>query len=85
VSQGESPEFKPQYCQKKEKEENYLRARCQWLMPVILTTCKSEISRIKAPDLPGQKVLETQSQQKKLGIVACACHPSYCEKHLKKS
>jgi hypothetical protein len=30
---------------------------------------------------PRQKVLETSSQQKKLGMVMPTCHPTYCKKH----
>jgi hypothetical protein len=37
----------------------------------------SEIGRIEVPGLQGQKVHNTLSQQKKMGMVPCACHSSY--------
>jgi hypothetical protein len=35
------------------------------------------MERIKVPGQLGQKVHMTPSQQKKLGVVVHACHPSY--------
>jgi hypothetical protein len=47
---------------------------------VILTTWETEIGRISVGGYPWQKVWETLSQQKKLGVMVHACHPSYCRK-----
>jgi hypothetical protein len=41
-------------------------------MPIILVSWEVEIGRIAVPGLPGKKVCETPSQQKKLGMVACS-------------
>jgi hypothetical protein len=37
--------------------------RHQWLMPVILASCKTEIRRIEVPGQPGEIVLEIPSPQ----------------------
>jgi hypothetical protein len=42
---------------------------------------ETDIRKIAIPGQPRPKVCETLFQEKKLGIVVCACHPSYCEKH----
>jgi hypothetical protein len=46
-------------------------------MPIILATQEEEIGKIVVPSQPGQKVIETPSQQKELGMMANACHRSY--------
>jgi hypothetical protein len=48
----------------------------QWLMPVILAMQETEIGRIAIPDQPQQKVHETLSQQKKLGVMTHTCPSS---------
>jgi hypothetical protein len=47
-------------------------------MPVILATWEAENRRIVVPGWTGQKSFgDLISMEKKLGIVAHACHPSY--------
>jgi hypothetical protein len=47
------------------------KARCQWLLPVILATQKAEIRRIVVRSQPGQIVHQTLSQKNphKIGLV----------------
>jgi hypothetical protein len=54
----------------------------QWLMSIILATWEAEIGKTAIQGYPRQKVPETLYQQKKLGMVVWACHPSYCGKNL---
>jgi hypothetical protein len=54
-------------------------------MPVIPAMKEVEIGRIMLPGQPRpknkkRKVCKTLSQQKKLGVMACSCHPSYGRK-----
>jgi hypothetical protein len=43
---------------------------------------EAEIKRITVPGHPRLKeVLKTSSQEKKLSMMAGACHPNYCKKH----
>jgi hypothetical protein len=42
---------------------------------------EAEIKKIRVPGLPGQKkVVRFHLKEKKLGVVAHACHPSYIRK-----
>jgi hypothetical protein len=41
--------------------KKYTIVRCQWLMPVTLTTWEVEIGRTKVQGQPGQIVLKTPS------------------------
>jgi hypothetical protein len=50
-------------------------------MLIILTTEEAEIRKNMVQDHPLQKVYETLSQKKKLGMMACTCQPSYFGRH----
>jgi hypothetical protein len=52
----------------------------QWLTLVILAIQEAEIQRLVVPGQLRERVSKTPSQQKKLGVTACACHLSY-KKH----
>jgi hypothetical protein len=58
-----------------------MNTRCWWLMPIIVAIRDPDIRKIAVQGQPRQKVLQTLSQQKKLGMVAHTCHSSYCRKH----
>jgi hypothetical protein len=51
-----------------------------WLMPVILDIWEAKIRRLMGQGQPGQKIHKTLLNRKKLGMVACAYHPSYSGK-----
>jgi hypothetical protein len=44
-------------------------------------TREAEIDRTVVPGQPEKNVCENASQWKKLGMVVCACHPSYYRNH----
>jgi hypothetical protein len=48
----------------REKLKYVFKARCQWLMPVILATQEAVIRRITVQRQPEQIVLETLSRKK---------------------
>jgi hypothetical protein len=64
------------------------KARCWWLMPIILATQEAEIRKIEFQSQPGQIVHETLSRknpsQKRAGGVAQGVglefKPQYCQK-----
>jgi hypothetical protein len=51
--------------QKKNELRKSIRARYQWLTPVILAAQEAEIRKIVVQSQPGQRVQETLSQKKK--------------------
>jgi hypothetical protein len=65
VAQDEGPEFKPQYCKKKEKVKDKLGLH--------LATQEVEIKRIMVRNQPRQIVQEThlKNSQYKKGLVEC--------------
>jgi hypothetical protein len=50
-------------------------------MPIILATWEAEIGKIAVLGQPGKKMfVRFQLNEKKLGVVACTCHPTYSRK-----
>jgi hypothetical protein len=49
-------------------------------MPIILATWEAKIGRLEVPGQPRQN-MRLHLNGKKLGMVACICHPSYQRKH----
>jgi hypothetical protein len=47
---------------------------------ITLATQEAEIRRVQFEASLG-RVLKTPSQQKRLGMVGCTCHPNYFRKH----
>jgi hypothetical protein len=50
-------------------------------MSAILAAQKAEIRGIMVRQAWAKKAHETPTQEKKLEMVTCISHPSYCEKH----
>jgi hypothetical protein len=56
-----------------------LRARCWWLMPVILVTCEAEMWRTAVQGWwgEGREVLWDLYLTQRLGMMVCTCHPTW--------
>jgi hypothetical protein len=50
-------------------------------MPVILLLGRLSSGGLRFLASSGKNVCKAPFQQKKLGVLVCACHPSYGEKH----
>jgi hypothetical protein len=65
-------------CHSTEKKTKKSFGWAWWFTSVFSATQQLEIGRrVMVGDQPRQKVSDTPSQQKKLGMVVCSCHPSY--------